>query len=66
MLEGTMARDVGSPSTFPIHLKPGEIHVLGDIFPRAPHAIFTVVQVLNIDKDGIIGSYDNDKLCGPV
>ena len=50
---------------FPITLKPGKIHVLGDTFLRAPHASVNVLQVINIDLDDKTYVYEDDNFYEP-
>lgn len=55
---------------FPITLKPGKIHVLGDTLSRAPHVTNTRVvndiEVLFIQFEDVIGSYEEDQFFGPI
>ena len=57
---------LGNFGIFPISLKPGKIHVLGDTLSRAPHASFNSFEVPYIDVDQVIGSYDDDRFFGPL
>ncbi len=64
--EARWLETLGNFGIFPINLKPGKIHVLGDTLSRAPHASVNVLEVLNIDIDDIIGGYEDDKFYGAI
>ena len=56
---------------FPITLKPGKIHVLGDALPRAPQILngetkINDLEVPSIDVNEILSDYEGDKFLEPV
>ena len=59
---------------FPITLKPGKIHVLGDVLSRAPHIMEKIddgslcndVEVPFVKNEYVITRYDEDQFFGPV
>ncbi len=57
---------LGNFSIFPIILKPGKIHVLGDALSRAPHIAFNSLEIPFIQLDSAIGSYENDHFFGQL
>jgi len=68
--EARWVETLGNFGVFPITLKPGKIHVLGDTLSRAPHAEeyphVNDVEVPYIDIEEIISNYDEDQFFGPV
>lgn len=54
-----------------VTMKPGGVHVLGDVLPRAPHLI-EGVEVTNMDISretldlGLPAQYYSDQLFGPI
>ena len=64
--EARWLETLGNFGIFPINLKPGKIHVLGDTLSRAPHAIMNVLEVLKIDLNEITDGYESDKFYGAV
>ena len=62
---------MGNFGVFPITLKPGKIHVLGDTLSRAPHAeeanlVVNDVEVPYIDFENVISGYEDDQFFGPI
>ena len=61
---------LGNFGIFPITLKPGKIHVLGDALSRAPHAKVNAtvndVEVPYIEFSNIINGYEDDQFFGPI
>ncbi len=55
--EARWLETLGNFGIFPISLKPGKIHVLGDTLSRAPHASVNVLEVLKMDLDEILSGY---------
>jgi len=69
--EARWIETLGNFGIFPITLKAGKIHVLGDVLSRAPHAKendprINVMEVPYIEIGDIIESYDSDQFFGPV
>ena len=64
--EARWLETLGNFGIFPINLKPGKIHVLGDALSRAPHASVNVMEVLKIDLEDITNGYEDDKFYGPI
>jgi len=61
----------GNFGIFPINLKPGKIHVLGDVLSRAPHAedagaCVNDVEIPFIRFEDVISGYEEDQFFGPV
>lgn len=62
----------GNFGVFPITLKPGKIHMLGDTLSRAPHAsidddpVVNDVEVPYIQFYDVISEYENDQFFGPI
>ncbi len=59
--EARWLETLGNFGIFPINLKPGKIHVIGDTLSRAPNASVNVDEVLKIDSEGLINCYAGDK-----
>ena len=62
---------IGNFDIFPITLKPGKIHVLGDALSRAPQIVncetkINDVEVPSIDVNGVLSDYEGDQFFGPV
>lgn len=57
---------LGNFGIFPINLKPGKIHVLGDTLSRAPHALVNAVDIMKIKTEDVLGSYEDDQFYGPL
>lgn len=55
----------GNFGIFPINLKPGKIHVLGDTLSRAPQLLINDLEVLKIDPEVLL-SYEEDEFYGPL
>ena len=68
--EARWVETLGNFGVFPITLKPGKIHVLGDALSRAPHARedphVNDVEIPYIKFDDVISGYDEDQFFGPV
>ncbi len=64
--EARWVETLGNFGIFPISLKPGKIHVLGDTLSRAPHASVNVLEVLKMDLDEFFSCYEDDKYYGAV
>ena len=72
--EARWLETLGNFGIFPITLKPGNIHVLGDVLSRAPHvmekieegALCNDVEVPYIRHDDVITRYDEDQFFGPI
>lgn len=73
--EARWLETLGNFGIFPITLKPGKIHVLGDSLSRAPHfmkakdladASCNGVEVPFIEIDNILTSYVDDQFFGPI
>ena len=69
--EARWLETLGNFGVFPITLKPGKIHVLGDVLSRAPHAPDNDVNVNDMEVpfiqfEDVIGEYDDDQLFGPI
>ena len=64
--EARWLETLGNFGIFPINLKPGKIHVLGDALSRVPNARMNTMHITRIAADDIIGDYEDDKLFGPV
>lgn len=64
--EARWLETLGIFGIFPITLKPGKIHVLGDTLSRAPHASMNALEVLNVDLEDVIDGYEDDKFYGSV
>ena len=69
--EARWLETLGNFGVFPITLKPGKIHVLGDVLSRAPHAPDNDVNVNDMEVpfiqfEDVIREYDDDQLFGPV
>ena len=70
--EARWLETLGNFGIFPITLKPGKIHVLGDVLSRAPHVItgrnasFSNIEVPEINFEDIVTRYDDDQFFGPV
>ena len=64
--EARWLETLGNFGIFPISLKPGKIHVLGDTLSRAPHAKTNQLEILHIDLECITKGYESDKLFGPI
>jgi len=69
--EARWLETLGNFGVFPIKLKPGKIHVLGDTLSRAPHAddsdvVVNDVEVPYIQFDNVISGYEEDQFFGPI
>ena len=64
--EARWLETLGNFGIFPINLKPGKIHVLGDTLSRAPHASVNQTELVHANLDGITDAYADDKLYGNV
>ncbi len=64
--EARWLETLGNFGIFPINLKPGRIHVLGDTLSRAPQTAFNAVEIPFIELDSVIGRYENDQFFGPI
>ncbi len=64
--EARWLKTLGVFGIFPITLKPGKIHVLGDTLSRAPHASVNDLEILKVDLEDVIGGYEDDKFYGDV
>ena len=63
--EARWLETLGNFAIFPINLKPGKIHVLGDTLSRAPHASVNVCQVLEVNSENLF-NYEEDSFFGSV
>ena len=69
--EARWLETLGNFGVFPINLKPGKIHVLGDVLSRAPHAeeadlFVNDVEVPHIKFEDVIFGYEEDQFFGPI
>ena len=64
--EARWLETLGNFGIFPITLKPGKLHVLGDTLSRAPHASANMLEVTTVDTNFITKAYESDKTFGPV
>ena len=68
--EARWLETLGNFGVFPITLKPGKIHGLGEALSRAPHAPEDVnindMEVPFTQFEDSVGDYDDDQLFGPV
>jgi len=73
--EARWLETLGNFGIFPITLKQGKIHVLGDALSRAPHVAkpdsdldvsFNTVEIPEFQLDSIIGHYEEDQFLGPI
>lgn len=69
--EARWIETLGNFGVFPITLKPGKIHVLGDVLSRAPHAEDADIKVNDveipyIEFDDVISGYEDDQFFGPI
>jgi len=70
--EARWSDTLGNFGVFPITLKPGKIHVLGDTLSRAPHASIdddacvNDVEVPYIQFEDVISGYEDDQFFGPI
>ena len=71
--EARWLETLGNFGIFPITLKPGKIHVLGDTLSRAPHVIksesgtlLNSLEVPFIEFEDVITRYDDDQFFGPI
>ena len=70
--EARWGETLGNFGIFPITLKPGKIHVLGDTLSRAPHAsidddpVVNDVEVPYIQFEEVISGYEDDQFFGPI
>ena len=49
--EARWLETLGNFGVFPINLKPGKIHVLGDTLSRAPQLLINDLEVLRMDSE---------------
>jgi len=68
--EARWVETLGNFGVFPITLKPGKIHVLGDTLSRAPHAEkdpdVNAIDVPFINFKDVITSYEEDQFFQPI
>lgn len=68
--EARWIETLGNFGIFPITLKPGKIHVLGDALSRAPHApedpAVNDIEVPYCAFDDVITNYEEDQFFGPI
>lgn len=73
--EARWSEILGNFGVFPITMKPGKIHVLGDSLSRAPHvinssdetsAVLNSTEVPYFDRSEILKNYEDDQFFGPV
>jgi len=73
--EARWLETLGNFGIFPVTLKPGRIHVLGDVLSRAPHVTevnkkslisFNALDIPKIEFEAILGNYENDQFFGPI
>ena len=71
--EARWLETLGNFGIFPITLKPGSIHVLGDVLSRAPHimngkdgTMLNSLEVPFIEFEDVVTRYDDDQFFGPV
>ena len=70
--EERWSETLGNFGVFPITLKPGKIHVLGDTLSRAPLAkidddtLVNDVEVPYIQFEDLINGYEDDQFFGPI
>ncbi len=64
--EARWLETLGNFGIFPITLKPGKIHVLGDTLSRAPYIAFNALEIPFIELDSVIESYENDQFFGQI
>ena len=69
--EARWLEELSSFGIFPINLKAGKLHVLGDVLSRAPHVLkeassFNNVDILSFDTKFIEEHYEKDQFLGPI
>ena len=69
--EARWIETLGNFGVFPITLKPGKIHVLGDTLSRAPHADYDDVNVNDVEVpfiefEDVISGYEDDQFFNPI
>lgn len=64
--EARWIETLGNFGIFPITLKPGKIHVLGDTLSRAPHIHVNDIEVMTPSLDFITDGYKEDEFYGPL
>ena len=64
--EARWLETLGNFGVFPINLKPGKIHVLGDTLSRAPQLLINDLEVLRMDSEDIFDQYEEDDFYGPL
>ena len=64
--EARWVETLGNFGIFPINLKPGKIHVLGDTLSRAPHIKVNDIEVMTPSIDFITSAYKEDEFYGPL
>jgi RNase H-like domain found in reverse transcriptase len=73
--EARWSEILGNYGIFPITIKPGKIHVLGDALSRAPHVmsssdetsvVVNTTEIPHFDQSDIVRNYEADQFFGPV
>jgi hypothetical protein len=73
--EARWSEILGNYGIFPITMKPGKVHVLGDVLSRAPHvmnssdetsAVVNTTEIPRFDRSDIVRNYEADQFCGPI
>ena len=64
--EARWLETLGNFGIFPINLKPGKIHVLGDALSRAPQVSVNFLEVVNFDLGFVLDGYESDEFYGPL
>ena len=68
--EARWLEELSNFGIFPINLKAGKIHVVGDLLSRAPNALLPLnisnIEVCKIDTDFIVNNYNSDQYFGRV
>ena len=68
--EARWIETLGNFGIFPITLKPGKIHVLGDTLSRAPHVnnnvLINDIEAPFIKFEEVIDNYENEQFFGPI
>ena len=64
--EARWLETLGNFGIFPINLKPGKIHVLGDVLSRAPHIAVNDLEAVSINEDDIFSCLEEDDFYGPL
>ena len=64
--EARWVETLGNFGIFPINLKPGKVHVLGDTLSRAPHIRVNDIEISTPSLEFITEAYKDDEFYGPL